>query len=117
MIQTLGRWHSAAFLRYIRTPKARLASTSVTLVQQARTVHDVLCTLLSSSPHVVMVTHSHHLSVILNLMCSLICHYSVAYNLIFVISKLLETYIPHRSVCSNNGGGGECHALDVGSDS
>ena len=49
----------------VRTPKACLASTSVTLVQQARTVHDVLCTLLSSSPHVVMVTHSHHLSVIL----------------------------------------------------
>jgi hypothetical protein len=27
-IQTLGRWHSAAFLQYIRMPKARLASLS-----------------------------------------------------------------------------------------
>ncbi len=26
LIQTLGKWHSAAFLRYIRTPKARLAA-------------------------------------------------------------------------------------------
>ena len=31
MIQTLGRWHSAAFLRYIRTPKERLAALSVNL--------------------------------------------------------------------------------------
>ena len=38
-------------------------------------------------------------------------------NLRFVISKLLETHIPHRSVCSNNGGGSEFHALDVSSDS
>ena len=27
-IQTLGRWHSAAFLQYIRMPKAKLASLS-----------------------------------------------------------------------------------------
>lgn len=33
-IQTLGRWHSAAFLRYIRTPKERLASLSATLASQ-----------------------------------------------------------------------------------
>ena len=38
MIQTLGRWHSAAFLRYIRTPKARLANASASLVEQAGTV-------------------------------------------------------------------------------
>ena len=30
-IQTLGRWHSAAFLRYIRTPKTQLAATSASL--------------------------------------------------------------------------------------
>ena len=45
LIQKLGRWHSAAFLRYIRTPNA-LAP---------------------------FVSHS-------SLICSLICHYSVAYN-------------------------------------
>ena len=28
MIQTLGRWHSAAFLQYIRTPKEQLAAIS-----------------------------------------------------------------------------------------
>ncbi len=28
LIQTLGRWHSAAFLKYIRTPKSQLASVS-----------------------------------------------------------------------------------------
>ncbi len=33
LIQTLGRWHSAAFLRYIRTPKARLAGASAALVR------------------------------------------------------------------------------------
>ena len=31
MIQTLGRWHSAAFLRYIRTPHESLAALSVSL--------------------------------------------------------------------------------------
>ena len=30
-IQMLGRWHSAAFLQYIRTPKQRLAALSTTL--------------------------------------------------------------------------------------
>lgn len=30
-IQTLGRWHSAAFIQYIRTPKERLAAMSSTL--------------------------------------------------------------------------------------
>jgi hypothetical protein len=30
-IQTLGRWHSAAFLQYIRTPQTRLAAISATL--------------------------------------------------------------------------------------
>ena len=30
-IQILGRWHSAAFLQYIRTPKERLAALSTTL--------------------------------------------------------------------------------------
>ena len=30
-IQTLGRWHSAAFLQYIRTPKEHLASLSAVL--------------------------------------------------------------------------------------
>ena len=33
LIQTLGRWHSAAFLRYIRTPKSRLASVSAAIVR------------------------------------------------------------------------------------
>ena len=31
MIQTLGRWHSAAFLQYIRTPKEKLAALSAVL--------------------------------------------------------------------------------------
>ena len=35
-IQLLGRWQSAAFLRYIRTPHERLASISSTLAAQAR---------------------------------------------------------------------------------
>ena len=33
MIQTLGRWHSSAFLRYIHTPKERLAAVSAALVK------------------------------------------------------------------------------------
>ena len=33
IIQTLGRWHSAAFLQYIRTPKERLAALSATLAR------------------------------------------------------------------------------------
>eukprot|EP00731_Ephydatia_muelleri_P011099 Em0005g1685a len=33
MIQTLGRWHSAAFLRYIRTSHDRLAALSVSLAK------------------------------------------------------------------------------------
>ncbi len=33
MIQTMGRWHSAAFLTYIRSPKQQLASMSARLVQ------------------------------------------------------------------------------------
>ena len=33
MIQTLGRWHSAAFLTYIRSPKHQLASMSARLVR------------------------------------------------------------------------------------
>ena len=33
-IQTLGRWHSAAFLQYIRMPKEKLASVSSTLAAQ-----------------------------------------------------------------------------------
>ena len=35
-IQLLGRWQSAAFLRYIRTPQQKLAAMSVTLATQAR---------------------------------------------------------------------------------
>ena len=35
-IQTLGRWSSAAFLQYIRTPKERLASISATLANTNR---------------------------------------------------------------------------------
>ena len=31
VIKTLGRWHSAAFLQYIRTPKEQLAALSKTL--------------------------------------------------------------------------------------
>ena len=34
MIQTLGRWHSTAFLSYIRTPKSCPASMSAALMQQ-----------------------------------------------------------------------------------
>ena len=33
MIQTLGHWHSAVFLQYIRTPKERLAALSDVLAQ------------------------------------------------------------------------------------
>jgi hypothetical protein len=32
-IQTLGRWHSAAFLQYIRTPKEHLAALSAVLAR------------------------------------------------------------------------------------
>ena len=32
-IQTLGHWHSAAFLQYIRTPKEHLASLSAVLAR------------------------------------------------------------------------------------
>ena len=35
-IQTLGRWHSSAFLQYIRTPKERLAALSATLAQSGQ---------------------------------------------------------------------------------
>ena len=35
-IQALGRWHSAAFLQYIRTPKERLARISVTLAKASK---------------------------------------------------------------------------------
>lgn len=34
-ICTLGRWHSTAFLQYIRTPKERLAAVAVTLAGQS----------------------------------------------------------------------------------
>ncbi len=34
-IQTLGRWHSSAFLQYVRTPKERLASLSATLAKSS----------------------------------------------------------------------------------
>ena len=37
MIQTLGRWHSAAFLRYIRTPKEELSAISAMLSGSIRT--------------------------------------------------------------------------------
>ena len=37
-IQLLGRWQSAAFLRYIRTPHERLASLSSSIVTQANRV-------------------------------------------------------------------------------
>ena len=33
MIQTLGQWHSAAFLRYIRTPHDQLAVLPVSLAK------------------------------------------------------------------------------------
>ena len=36
MVQTLGRWQSAAFRQYIRTPKDRLAAVSVMLASQPR---------------------------------------------------------------------------------
>ena len=35
-IQTLGRWHSAAFLQYIRMPKTELAALSKVLAQGSR---------------------------------------------------------------------------------
>ena len=35
-IQALGRWHSAAFLQYIRTPKECLARISVTLAKASK---------------------------------------------------------------------------------
>ena len=36
-IQVLGRWLSTAFLRYVRTPKERLATLSASLSQQSHT--------------------------------------------------------------------------------
>ena len=39
MIQMLGRWHSAAFLRYVRTPKTCLAAASASLVKRAGQQH------------------------------------------------------------------------------
>ena len=39
VIQMLGRWHSAAFLRYVRTPKTRLAAASASLVKRAGQRH------------------------------------------------------------------------------
>ena len=33
MIQTLGRWHSAAFLQYIRTPKEHLAAIAAVMAR------------------------------------------------------------------------------------
>ena len=36
-IQTLGRWHSGAFLQYIRTPREQLARLSVVLASSADT--------------------------------------------------------------------------------
>ena len=33
-IQLLGRWQSAAFLRYVRTPRERLAAVSTTIAAQ-----------------------------------------------------------------------------------
>ena len=36
-IQMLSRWHSAAFLHYVRTPKTRLERASASLVQQPST--------------------------------------------------------------------------------
>ena len=38
-IQLLGRWQSAAFLRYIRTPQDRLAALSTSLATQATPYH------------------------------------------------------------------------------
>ena len=35
MIRTLGRWHSSAFLQYIRTPKEQLAAISKNLARAA----------------------------------------------------------------------------------
>ena len=43
MIQTLGRWHSVAFLRYIRSPKARLASTYVTWCSRQEPLSMMFC--------------------------------------------------------------------------
>ena len=37
-IQLLGRWQSAAFLRYLRTPHERLASISATLASQSPSI-------------------------------------------------------------------------------
>ena len=36
LIQTLGRWHSSAYLRYIRTPRQTLAATSGRLIDAIR---------------------------------------------------------------------------------
>ena len=37
-IQTLGRWHSAAFLQYIRMPRERLAAVARVMATSAMTV-------------------------------------------------------------------------------
>lgn len=39
MIQTLGRWHSSAFLLYLRTPKERLAALSASLGRSTQQSH------------------------------------------------------------------------------
>ena len=36
MIQTFGRWHSSAFLRYIHTPKERLVAVSAALAKAGK---------------------------------------------------------------------------------
>ena len=49
-IQVLGRWHSTAILRYIRTPKERLATLSASLSKQSHTSFIPLMTLPFPQP-------------------------------------------------------------------
>ena len=52
-IQTLGRWHSAAFLQYIQTPKEHLAALSAVLAKASSPSQggttDSLCTTLCAA--------------------------------------------------------------------
>ena len=44
LIQTLDRWHSAAFLRYIQTPTHVLVTATTRLIPQSQAMQQHLCT-------------------------------------------------------------------------
>ena len=64
-IQALGKWHSAAFLQYIRTSKERLARISVTLAKISKpqtqlTLLGLWWSSYSMHAHVSFHTHGYH---------------------------------------------------------